>query len=208
MVTSSRAPRRRRSLRSALALAALAAAGALLAPAFSRGDGQRAAAQAAPAAGPFAWLRREPVPAGWRVAQLPSGASLPYPPGWHTLGGDAGSFSAALAGPDGRVLAYLNATPRQGAESLAGWIRFRPRHLRAEGDRAVRVLSSATGLAPGAGRGACVGDEYSTSLARYREVACLVEGRPAATVLVAAAEAGSWRRYAPVLESALAGARP
>jgi len=80
-------------------------------------------------AGAFAWLSPAAPPAGWALARLPSGrAALAYPPGWQSIESDPGTVSAALMGPHGRIRGYLNATPRQGAETLADWARFRTAH--------------------------------------------------------------------------------
>ena len=59
---------------------------------------------------------------------------------------------------------------------LANWSRFRPEHNRGEGDRDVRLIASSSDLTFRAGRGSCVIDDYTTSKATYREIACLVSG--------------------------------
>jgi hypothetical protein len=108
----------------------------------------------------------------------------------------------------GRIEAYLNATPKQGTETLANWSRFRPEHVRGEGARDVRLTAS-TGDAPfRSGRGSCVIDTYRTSKAAYREIACLVSGPGSSAVLVAAAEVGLWGREAPALERAVSSFMP
>ena len=82
------------------------------------------------------------LPAGWNRLRLTDGAGLPYPAGWSVVSGDPGSGSAALFGAGRRIRAYLNATPANGREKLAGWARFRVRHNAAEGDRDVRLISA------------------------------------------------------------------
>ncbi len=77
--------------------------------------------------GPFAWLHPASPPAGWKVARS-SGGALAYPPGWRPVETDPGTASVALLGRGGRIKGYLNATPKQGAETLANWSRFRPEH--------------------------------------------------------------------------------
>jgi hypothetical protein len=155
-------------------------------------------------AGPFAWLRPAAPPAGWARAALPSGAAaLAYPPGWHQIQSDPGTVSAALMGPGRHIRGYLNATPRQGPETLADWAHFRPAHNRDEGDRHVVPEASARGLRFRTGSGSCVIDHYSTVSARYREIACLVRGSRASTVVVGAALPGDWARLAPQLERAI-----
>ena len=45
-----------------------------------------------------------------------------------------------VLGADGRIEAYLNATPRTGTETLNNWRQFRPQHNRAEGQRESQKL--------------------------------------------------------------------
>ena len=46
-------------------------------------------------------------------------------------------------------------------------------------------------------------DHYATVSAHYREIACLVQGSHASTVVVAAAVPHEWARLAPQLERAI-----
>ena len=101
---------------------------------------------------------------------------LAYPPGWTPIKTDPGTASVALLGGGERIDGYLNATPRQGTETLADWSRFRPQHNQGEGDRGVRLVAATTTARFRSGRGACVIDTYTTSKASYREIACLVNG--------------------------------
>ena len=143
------------------------------------------------------------VPAGWPVAQLPSGsATMPYPPAWRRIASDPGTVSAAQVDADGLIVGYLNATPQQADESLANWASFRPHHNAHEGDRHVRVLAART-LPFGIGRASCVIDSYRTSRAPYREIACLVQGARHATVIVGAATTTAWPRERAQLERAV-----
>ena len=160
-----------------------------------------------PATGPFAWLRPASPPAGWNVARSQGGA-LPYPPRWRRIKTDPGTASVALVRAGGRIDAYLNATPRQGAETLANWSRFRPAHNRSEGDRSVRLLASSDDLTFRSGRGACVIDDYTTSRATYREIACLASGPRASAVVVAAAPTALWQQQAATLERAVSSFVP
>ncbi|MFL5825457.1 MAG: hypothetical protein ACJ76V_02925 [Thermoleophilaceae bacterium] len=154
--------------------------------------------------GSFAWVRPAAVPANWRVAQLPSRtAELAYPPGWRRIRTDPGTFSAALMGQHGRIRGYLNATPQSGAETLANWASFRPAHNADEGDRAVVRDASAVGLPFHSGTGSCVIDHYATTSARYREIACIVRGARATTVVVAAARPADWAHLEPQLERSI-----
>jgi hypothetical protein len=153
----------------------------------------------------FAWLRPGPPPPGWHVARLPSGAAaLAYPPGWRPIRTDPGTVSLALLAPGGRIRGYLNATPRSGPETLANWTRFRPAHNREEGDRSVVTDAGAAGLRFRAATGSCVMDHYATVSAGYREIACLVRGAHATTVVVAAALPRDWPTLAPELRHAVA----
>jgi hypothetical protein len=153
----------------------------------------------------FAWLRPTAVPSGWVTRRLPgSPARLSAPPGWQSVPGDPGTRTTVSRSPSGRIVGYLNATPRQGGETLANWSDFRVEHNRDEGDRHVRRLAAASGVRFRSGIGSCVLDSYSTSTGhRYREIACLVSGRAASTVIVAAAPPGRWAAEAPRLERAV-----
>ena len=159
-------------------------------------------------AAPFAWLRPAPAPTSWAVARLPSGSTLAYPPGWGPIKTDPGTASVALLGGGDRIDAYLNATPKQGPETLANWSRFRPDHNRGEGSRNVRVVASATDLSFRSGRGSCVIDSYTTSKAAYREIACLVAGPSSSAVVVAAAPTSLWDDQAAMLKRAVSSFVP
>ncbi len=128
---------------------------------------------------------------------------LAYPPGWTPLKSDPGTATVALLGGGDRIDAYLNATPRQGNETLADWSRFRPQHNGAEGDRAVRLIAATADARFRSGRGACVIDTYTTSKASYREIACLVSGRGSSAVVVAAAPSALWDKEAATLQRAV-----
>jgi hypothetical protein len=159
-------------------------------------------------AGPFAWLRPAPPPAGWKVARIPPGSTLAYPPGWRPITTDPGTATVALLGARERIDGYLNATPEQGSETLANWSRFRVDHNRGEGNRHVRLVASANGLRFRSGRGSCVIDSYTTSKAAYREIACLVAGPNSSAVVVAAAPADQWHDRAATLQRAVSSFVP
>jgi hypothetical protein len=185
-------------IRATAGLVALAAAAVVLFVGVGGGqDGHRHAS------GPFAWLHPASPPAGWTVARTARGGALAYPPGWKRIKTDPGTASAALLGRGGRIDGYLNATPKQGKETLANWSRFRPAHNREEGDRNVRVIASAAELKFRDGRGACVIDTYTTSKASYQEIACLVAGRTSSAVIVAAAPVELWNGQAATLRRAV-----
>jgi hypothetical protein len=155
------------------------------------------------ASGPFAWLKPASSPSGWNLARTKAGAILAYPPGWTPIKTDRGTASVAFLGGGERIESYLNATPRQGAETLADWSRFRPQHNQGEGDRSVRLLAATTTARFRSGRGACVIDTYSTSKANYHEIACLVSGPSSSAVVVAAAPTALWHQQAATLERAV-----
>jgi hypothetical protein len=155
------------------------------------------------ASGPFGWLRPASAPSGWDIARTQGGAAFAYPPGWTPIKTDPGTASVALLAGGKRIDGYLNATPRQGTETLADWSRFRPEHNQDEGDRGVRILATTTTARFRSGRGACVLDTYTTSKASYREIACLVSGRGSSAVLIAAAPTALWNRQAGTLERAV-----
>jgi hypothetical protein len=188
-----------RSNRLAVAIGAALALGAAL---TACGSG------ASPPAGnpqAFGWLRPSPPPRAWQQNPLPDGsARLAYPAGWRPIRSDPGTFSAALRAGDGEIQGYLNATPQQGDETLAGWSSFRPDHNRDEGDVNVTLDAAATNLRfPGA-RGSCVIDDYTSSTGhRYREIACIVAGASATTVVVGAAPPQQWGQQGPAIERAI-----
>ncbi len=154
-------------------------------------------------------IRASAAPAAWHSAALQDGAVLSYPPSMRPVGSDPGSASAAQLSPAGTYLLYLNATPRQGAESLRDWSAFRIGHLREDDARSARELASASGVRFPGGTGSCVLDAYVTKAGahHYTELACLVQGRHAASVIVAAAPAANWARSAAVLTRAVAAYR-
>jgi hypothetical protein len=156
------------------------------------------------ASGPFAWLKPASIPAGWNVARIPGGAALAYPPGWTPIKTDPGTASVALLGHGGRIDGFLNATPRQGTETLADWSRFRPQHNQGEGDRDERLVAATADAPFPSARGACVIDTYATAKASYREIACLVSGSRSTAVVVAAAPNALWDQQAAALQRAVA----
>jgi hypothetical protein len=154
------------------------------------------------AGGPFAWLSPRAAPAAWPVATIPSGAAMPYPPGWTPARGDRGTATAVRLGQRGEIVGYLNLTPQQGDETLANWRTFRTEHNAREGDRHVHTLATAGGLRFRSGSGACVKDSYTTGTgAKYVELACLVRG----SVIVGAASPQAWPAIAPQIERAISG---
>ena len=182
----------------ALALLAVAVIGATGGGGESRGR----------SSAPFAWLHPAAAAAGWKVARTAGGATFAHPAGWRPIKTDPGTASVALFGAGGRIDGFLNATPRQGDETLANWSRFRPRHNSGEGDRHESIVASTTNARFRSGRGSCVIDTYATSKATYREIACLVVGKHSTAVMVAAAPDALWDRQAATLERAVSSFVP
>jgi len=135
---------------------------------------------------------------------LPSGrATLAYPSTWHLTRTDPGTVTASRTA-GGEIRGYLNITPQQGEENLGNWASFRPAHNQEEGDSNLTALASATGLRFRGGQGSCVKDRYATESAHhYLEVACIVKGADATTVIVGAAPPELWSRFSPVIERAI-----
>jgi hypothetical protein len=150
----------------------------------------------------FPPLHPSAAPAGWPHLMLPNGtAVLSYPPSLRRLAGDTDAVSAARLGPDRAFLLYLNATPRQGSERLQGWAAFRLRLLRSDDAASAHLDAAAEGVKFRGGTGSCVIDDYVTRIGghHYQEIACLVQGRTSASVIVAAAPAARWARARPLL---------
>jgi hypothetical protein len=146
-------------------------------------------------------------PASWPNLALPNGAAvLSYPPSLHPIAGDKDTVSAALVSPDGTFQLYLNATPRQGEEQLQGWAAFRLKLLLSEDAASAHQDAAAEGVKFRGGTGSCVIDTYVTRMKahEYQEVACLVQGRTSASVIVAAAPAVQWAQERPLLLRAVA----
>ena len=194
-----------RPFRSWVLVAALALVSAATVAACGSSESSETSGAPAPAnPAAFAWVHPGPAPSTWRTRPLPSGdASLSYPPGWRLIKTDPGTVTAARKSGD-RIVGYLNITPQSGDETLANWASFRPAHNREEGDHAVVTMASATGLRFRNGQGSCVKDGYMTSSnARYVEIACIVRGPKATTVIVGAAPPTLWSRFSPTLQRAI-----
>jgi hypothetical protein len=197
----SRPIRRYRALVAALALTSAAA----IAACGSSGGDEETPGPAAPAnPAAFAWLHPEQPRRGWKAQNLPSGnASLAYPRSWRLIKTDPGTVTAALH-RDGEIVGYLNITPQSGDETLANWAGFRPAHNTDEGDLHLVPLASASGLGFRHGTGSCVKDEYATDTGhQYREIACIVRGPSATSVVVGSAPPAHWAQLSPILEQAV-----
>ena len=147
------------------------------------------------------------APALWPHLTLPNGtAVLSYPPSLHPLAGDKDAVSAGRLGPGGAFQLYLNATPRQGAERLRHWSAFRLTLLRSDDAASAHEVGAAEGVRFRGGTGSCVIDAYVTRIGahHYQEIACLVQGRTSASVIVAAAPSATWAQARPLLFRAVA----
>lgn len=156
-----------------------------------------------------AFPRLQPLsaPAGWAHLILPDGAAvLSYPPSLHRVAGDTDAVSAARLSPGGAIQVYLNATPQQGTERLQGWAASRVKLLRSDDAAWAHQDAAAQGVQFRGGTGSCVIDDYLTRIGahHYEEIACLVQGRTNASVIVAAAPAAAWAQVRPLLFRAVA----
>jgi hypothetical protein len=171
----------------------------------SRVAARGARAAAPPSAGVFSWLVPTVAPKTWTRATIASGgATLFYPPNFTRIPGDRGTVTAALRDSAGHYLGYLNVTPREGAERLAGWAAFRKTRSIDEGDTQVQVLAAGEHLRFANASGSCVIDDYHSRVGShpYREIACIVAGSRSTSVLVAATLVSDWPTYGSVIERA------
>ena len=156
---------------------------------------------------PVPALTARRAPAGWPTASLLGGrAMLAYPPAMHRVRSDAGAVSVAQFTRSGAYVKYLNATPRQGGETLADWPRFRIGHLTEEDASSARLIAESHGVRFLGGTGTCVLDTYVTKIKshHYTELACYVRGPGTASVIVAAAPTADWASQSAVLRRAVA----
>lgn len=155
----------------------------------------------------FPRLTAAAAPAGWPHVTLPDGtAVLSYPPSLRPIRGDKVAVSVARVSPAGTFQLYLNATPRQGTERLQGWAGFRLGLLRSDDAASAQEVAAAQGVRFRGGTGSCVIDRYVTKIGahHFEELACLVQGRTSASVVVAAAPSAQWGQARPVLLRAVA----
>lgn len=197
--------RRRRVLIAAAALAAAVGGGtAVLATSARPGPSTAQALTGLPG------FLAQAAPASWPQRELPDrSAVLSYPPALHPIPGDTDAISVASRSPAGTYLLYLNATPRQGTETLRNWAAFRVHLLREDDASSAHLDATATGLSFRGGTGSCVSDDYITRIGahHYREIACLVQGHTAGSVVVGTAPASRWAQAGPLLEQSVAAYR-
>jgi hypothetical protein len=166
--------------------------------------------ESSPESGSFSWLSPAVAPATWHRVTTQSGkAVLSYPPSFMPIAGDRGSASAAVETRTGKILAYLNVTPREGDEQLEGFGRFRVHLIGGDDDKDVHLDSSAGDLAFRGGTGSCVIDDYLTRVEdnHYKEIACFVVGQRASSVVVAAGTNADWTHFLPLLKKSVASFR-
>jgi hypothetical protein len=152
----------------------------------------------------FRWFAAVAAPASWKHRALPSGAGILSYPATFVDGHDRDGVARERVDRHGSVLVYLDLTVKQGPESLRDWPRYRIGLVRGESND-VHEDGHAFGLPFRGGSGSCVLDDYRTRVENhhYREIACFVQGREHATVLIAAALEYEWVRAAKTLERAL-----
>jgi hypothetical protein len=175
------------------------------APATGHGDGD--GKSTAPAVPPVHVLPAKPAPAAWHEASLSDGgAVLAYPPDMHPVSGDRGTVSVAQLSAPGNYLMYLNATPKQGAETLSNWPEFRLEHLTDDDASTARQLAASDGVRFLGGTGTCVIDAYITkdNAHHFTEIACFVQGKTSSSVIIAAAPTASWATASGLLMRAVA----
>jgi hypothetical protein len=150
----------------------------------------------------FARLTAAAAPAGWPHLTLPNGtAVLSYPPSLRLIRGDKVAVSVGRVSPAGAFQLYLNATPREGSERPQVWASFRLGLLRSDDAASAQQVAAAQGVRFRGGTGSCVIDRYVTKIHanHFEELACLIQGRTSASVVVAAAPAAQWNQASPVI---------
>jgi hypothetical protein len=152
----------------------------------------------------FSWFAAAPAPATWGHRALPPDAGILSYPATFVSGNDRDGISRERLDRHGTVLVYLDVSPKQGPEGLRDWPSYRLGVVRGESND-VHEDGHAFGLSFRGGRGSCVLDDYRTRVENhhYREIACFVQGRRYATVLIAAALESEWARAVKTLERAV-----
>ena len=164
--------------------------------------GSAGAAPAAAVAG-FGWFHPGPAPGGWlRTSLTAQRATLSYPGSLRPQHSDPGTVTVGSTARSGAVLMYLNVTPKQGDETLHNWPDFRLEHLREDGQSVVHLDGVSGPLGFRGGHGRCVMDNYTTDIHHnhYNEIACIVQGAHATSVLVAATSTSAWQANRALLE--------
>ena len=152
----------------------------------------------------FRWFAAAPAPATWAHRALPPGAGILSYPATFVSGTDRDGISRERLDRHATVLVYLDVSLKQGTETLRDWPSYRLGVVRGESNE-VHEDGHALGLSFRGGRGSCVLDDYRTRVKNhhYREIACFVQGRRYASVLIAAALESEWVRAVKTLERAV-----
>ena len=103
--------------------------------------------------------------------------------------------SSTSTPPPGKAASACTAGPHSGC-----------RLLRSDDAASAHQDAAAQGVQFRGGTGSCVIDDYLTRIGahHYQEIACLVQGRTSASVIVAAAPAATWAQARPLLFRAVA----
>jgi hypothetical protein len=109
----------------------------------------------------------------------------------HRVHGDLGTASAAQLAASGSYQLYINATPKQGSETLSDWPDFRLEHLKEDDASAARLIAESHGVRFLGGTGTCVVDAYVTKI-------------KSSSVIIAAAPTANWASASAVLMRAVA----
>jgi hypothetical protein len=183
---------------------AVTAAGCQSSPAAARHSGEHTPGTNVR---PVLTLSAQRAPASWHLLTLPDrGAVLAFPPSMRRVPGDRGTVSAAEFGAAGAYLLYLNATPKQGNETLSGWPEFRIDHVAGEEHTTPRLVAASRGVRFLGGTGSCVIDTYVTKVKanHFTEIACYVQGKSSSSVIIGAAPTADWARASGPLMRAVA----
>jgi hypothetical protein len=187
---------------------AVTAAGCQSSPAAAAGHAGHSGEHApGPSVGPVHTVSAQRAPASWHLLTLPDrGAVLAFPSSMHRVPGDRGTVSAAEFGASGAYLMYLNATPKQGDETLSGWPEFRIDHVAEDEHTMPHMIAASHGVRFLGGTGSCVLDTYVTKVKanHYTEIACYVQGKTSSSVIIGAALTANWARASGPLMRAVA----
>jgi hypothetical protein len=187
--------------------AAVAAAGCQSSPAATGHPGHSGEHALGTRVWPVRTLSAQRAPASWHLLPLPDrSAVLAFPPSMRRVPGDRGTVSAAKFGASGAYLLYLNATPKQGNETLSGWPQFRIDHVAEEEHTMPHMIAASHGVRFLGGTGSCVLDTYVTKVKanHYTEIACYVQGKTSSSVIIGAAPTADWARASGPLMRAVA----
>jgi hypothetical protein len=178
----------------------------------ARAPGLEAIGDRLAATAPLAWARRRfPAQVAWGRRRLDPRSPRGF---WLTFTVAAGALAAwAFGGLTQDVIRHDDtalADPHVTAWVIThrtGWLTSTLSVLTWLGSTAVIIPAGlAIGLYFRGGTGSCLIDDYVTRIGahHYQEIACLVQGRTSASVIVAAAPAAMWAQARPLLLRAVA----